>query len=124
MPYPTINPTSRNFDPGDYPIKSFRAQSGAEVRILYGNQRTNMTLELNYENISDTNANLFITHYDEVLGSYQTFTIPTNVRAGWSGSSAAINVTGSNAWRYAEAPQITAVRPGISSVQVKLIGVL
>lgn len=124
MPYPTIAPTSRNFDPGDYPIKSFRAQSGAEVRILYGNQRTSMTLELSYDNISDANANLFLTHFDEALGSYLTFTIPANVRAGWTGSSSAINVTGSNAWRYAEAPQITAIRPGISSVRVKLIGVL
>lgn len=124
MAFPTLQPTGRNFNPGDYPVKTFKAQSGAEVRVLYGNQRTNMTLELNYDNITDANAGLFVTHFDEVQGTYQTFTVPSNVRTGWSGTSSSIDVTGSNAWRYSEAPRITAVRPGISSVQVKLVGVL
>lgn len=124
MAFPTLQPTGRNFDPGDYPIKTFRSQSGAEVRVLYGSQRTNMTLELSYDNITDTNAGLFITHFDEVKGTYQTFTVPSSVRSGWAGTSSTIDVTGSNAWRYAEAPRVTAVRPGVSSVQVKLVGVL
>lgn len=124
MAFPTLQPTGRNFDPGDYPIKTFRSQSGSETRILYGSQRTNMTLELNYENITDANAALFITHFDEVKGTYQTFTVTSAVQTGWNGSSTTLDVTGSNAWRYAEAPRITAVRPGLSSVQVKLVGVL
>lgn len=124
MAYPTFAPTARAFTPGAYPTKNFRAQSGAEVRILYGSQRTGMTLELAYENIPDTSAAQFIEHYDEVKGTYQTFTIPSAVRTGWSGSSNKLDVTGANAWRYDDAPQITAVRPGISSVRVKLIGVL
>lgn len=124
MAFPTLQPTGRNFDPGDYPIKSFRAQSGAETRILYGSQRTNMSLELSYENIADSNAGLFVTHFDEVQGTYQTFSVPSAVRSGWGGTSSTLDVTGANAWRYSEPPQITAVRPGISSVRVKLIGVL
>lgn len=124
MAFPTLQPTSRNFNPGDYPIKTFRSQSGAETRILYGSQRTNMSLELSYDNITDSNAGLFLTHFDEVQGTYQTFTVPSAVRSGWAGSSTALDVTGANAWRYAESPQVTAVRPGVSSVRVKLIGVL
>jgi len=124
MAFPTLQPTGRNFNPGDFPIKSFRSQSGAETRILYGSQRTNMSLELNYDNITDTNANLFLTHFNEVQGTFQTFSAPSAVRSGWSGTSTALDVTGANAWRYAEAPQITAIRPGVSSVRVKLIGVL
>jgi hypothetical protein len=124
MAFPSLKPTGRNFNPGDYPIKTFRSQSGSETRILYGSQRTNMSLELNYDNITDTNAGLFLTHFDEVQGTFQTFTVPSTVRSGWSGSSTALDVSGANAWRYAEAPQITAVRPGVSSVRVKLIGVL
>jgi hypothetical protein len=124
MAFPTIQPTSRAFNPGDYPIKTFKSQSGTETRILYGSQRTGMTMELNYENIADADAASFMTHYDEVRGSYQTFAVPSAVRAGWSGSSSSIDVTGSNAWRYDSPPSITAVCPGRSSVSVQLVGVL
>lgn len=124
MAFPSLTPTSRNFNPGDYPIKQFRSQSGAEVRILYGDARTGMTLELSYDNITDTSADLFLTHYNEVKGTYNTFTIPAAVKTGWSGNSSSIDVSGLNAWRYADAPAITAVRPGRSSVRVQLIGVL
>lgn len=124
MAYPALQPSSRSFSPGTYPVKTFKAQSGAETRLLYGNQRSGMTLELQYENITDANAELFVTHYDQVLGTYQTFSLPTAVKAGWAASSSTIDVTSATAWRYAEEPSITAVKPGLSKVQVKLIGVL
>jgi hypothetical protein len=124
MAFPALAPTARNFNPGDYPIRQFRSQSGTEIRILYGDSRTGMTLELSYDNISDANAELFLTHYNEVKGSYNTFTIPDETKEGWEGSGSAIDVSGVNAWRYSEAPAITAVRPGRSSVRVQLIGVL
>jgi hypothetical protein len=124
MAFPSLTPTSRNFNPGDYPIRQFRSQSGAEVRILYGDSRTGMTLELSYDNISDANAEAFLTHYNDVKGTYNTFTIPAAVKTGWTGTASAIDVSGVNAWRYAEAPGITAVRPGRSSVRVQLVGVL
>lgn len=125
MAFPTLQPTSRNFDAGDYPVKTFKAQSGAEVRILYGSKRTNMMLDLAYDNIADTDADDFVTHFDEVLGTYSTFTLPSALLAGWTGATAALTASGTgNQWRYAEAPAITNVRPGRSSVQVKLVGVL
>jgi hypothetical protein len=124
MAFPSLTPTSRNFNPGDYPIRQFRSQSGAEVRILYGDSRTGMTLELSYDNISDANAESFLTHYNDVKGTYNTFTIPAAVKTGWTGTASAIDVSGVNAWRYSEAPGITAVRPGRSSVRVQLVGVL
>lgn len=124
MAYPTLQPASRNFSPGNYPVKTFRSQSGAETRLLYGNQRSGMTLELQYENISDSNAELFVTHFDQVLGTYQTFSLPAAAKAGWNASASTLDVTSATAWRYAEEPSITSVRPGLSTVQVKLIGVL
>jgi len=127
MPYPTLVPTSRSFDAGDWPIKTFRTQNGSEVRIQYGNKRTGMTLDLTYSNISDTAAESFLTHYTEVQGTYLTFTLPTGVGAktGWTGTANALDVTNTgNAWRYAESPKISSVKPGISNVSIKLIGVL
>lgn len=132
MAYPTsLKPTSRSFDPGDYPIKYFRSQSGKEIRILYGDKRTNMRLALTYSNITDANAQLFVDHYDEVKGSFNTFNVvdgdkpAESVKTGWSGSEATLGATGSGAaYRYESPPQIKQVRPGISTVTVKLIGVL
>jgi hypothetical protein len=59
MAFPTLQPTSRDFSPGDWPIKRYNSQSGAEVRILYGSRRTNAKLSLGYDNISDSNAQQF-----------------------------------------------------------------
>lgn len=124
MAFPSLAPTSRSFDAGDYPIKTFKSQSGAEIRILYGSQRTGMKLELSYENITDGQAQAFIDHYDEMNGGYSTFSIPSITKTGWTGSTSTLDVTGGNAWRYENPPQITSVKPGRSTVQVQLVGVL
>lgn len=124
MAFPTLTPSSRNYASGDYPVKTFRSQSGSESRILYGSRRTGMTLDLQYDNLIDANAELFLDHYDETKGTYTTFTLPTVALTGWSGNKDAIDAATGNAWRYDGPPQITNVRPGVSSVQIKLIGVL
>ena len=124
MTYPVLAPSSRNYSTGDFPVRSYKSQSGAEVRILYGNQRTGMTLELSYDNITDSQATTFLTHFDQTKGTYTTFALPSRALAGWGGSTTALDGNGANAWRYESAPNITNVAPGISNVQVKLIGVL
>ena len=40
MAFPSLVPSTRTFDAGNWPVKTYKAQSGAEVRILYGNRRT------------------------------------------------------------------------------------
>jgi hypothetical protein len=123
MPFPVLQPTSRDFTPGNWPVKSYKSQSGAEVRILYGDTRTSMELTLGYDNISDAQAEQFLTHYDETKGTYNTFTINSSTKAGWSGTATAIDSGTINRWRYADPPQVTAVKPGRSSVRVSLLGV-
>ena len=124
MSYPSYTPTSRSFDPGDYPAKTYRSQSGVEVRILYGNKRTGLKLSLTYSNITDAAAQAFVTHYDEMKGTLNVFSINTGTKDGWEGDSSSIDVPSGNAWRYERAPQLNQVRPGISAVTVDLIGVL
>lgn len=124
MAFPTLKPTGREFNPGNWPIKTFNAQSGAEVRILYGNRRINATLSLNYDNISDSSAQLFLTDYNDQIGTLRTFTLPSDVRAGWAGTATAIDAPPSALWRYESAPVVQAVRPGRSSVTVNLVAVI
>lgn len=125
MPFPTATPTSRDFSAGDFPVKTFKAQSGAEVRILYGSKRTGMELSLGYDNAPDSVANDFVTHFEEVKGTFDTFALPSAVTTGWQGSVSSITASSTgNQWRYADAPAITSVRPGRSSIRVRLVGVL
>jgi len=90
MTFPSIAPTSRAFDPGDYPIKTFKSQSGAETRILYGSERTNVKLQLSYANIGDASAELFVRHFDETKGTFSTFALPDGSLGGWSGETNAL----------------------------------
>jgi hypothetical protein len=130
MAFPTIKPTSRNFNAGDWPVKIFRTQAGTESRILYGNQRSGQTLELSYQNITDATAELFLDHYNEVRGTYGTFGLGDiaagqGARSGWSGNYDALGAGASGAsYRYEEPPRVEAVKPGISNVSIKLIAVL
>lgn len=126
MAYPNLTPSSRQFDPGNWPVKSFNAQDGAEVRIIYGNRRTKMKLSMNYANISDANAELFFDHFASVKGTYETFDLPPGSKAvaGWAGTEAVLTGAGSgNHWRYEGPPTIENVRPGVSNVSVTLVGV-
>lgn len=124
MTFPTLAPTSREFSPGDWPIKSYNAQSGAEVRILYGNQRINAKLSLGYENIADANAQLFLDDYNDQFGTLRTFALPQEVRTGWTGAGTALDAPALSKWRYEGEPQVRAVRPGLSSVTVNLVAVV
>ena len=124
MAFPTHKPSGRSFDAGDYSYKTFKSQSGKEVRILYGDKRTGMKLQLQYQNIDDTASDDFIAHYDDVKGRFQTFTLPTEFRSGFEGTATSNDAATGNKWRYDSATQLTQVRPGISTVTVNLIGVL
>lgn len=128
MAFPTeLEPTSRSYSPGDYPVKTYNANNGAEVRILYGSSPYNMTLDLSYSNVTDTEADQFLTHYYEVQGTFQTFEIPSTAStfAGWTGGADSLNRASSGAvWRYSEPPRQETVRPGVSNVSVRLVGVL
>ena len=124
MAFPTLTPTSREFTPGAWPIKTYSAQSGAEVRILYGSAQTNAKLSLGYDNVTDANAQLFIEDYSANIGTLRTFTLPAAVRNGWNGSAASLDAPPGTRWRYEGEPQLRSVRPGRSSITVNLVAVL
>jgi hypothetical protein len=126
MDFPAdIIPTTRQFEAGDWPSKSYRSINGVEVRLLYGSEQTGMKLALGYQNISDSDAERFLDHYKSRNGTFLTFRLPlqAGTRAGWQGNEAALSA-GSNSWRYEGPPQLTNKRPGYSDVSVTLVAVL
>ena len=125
MAFPNLKPAGREFNAGDWPIKRFNAQSGAEVRILYGTRRVNAKLNLTYQNIKDTDAQLFLDDYEARKGTLQEFSLPTasKVWAGWKGVTSNINAPPGTKWRYDSEPKVQSVHNGLSNVQVTLIAV-
>ena len=120
MAFPSLTPTGRQFTPGNFPSNTYNSQSGAEVRILYGSRRVNAVLSLSYANVTDANAESFLDDFNAQLGTFRTFTLPSSVFEGWTGTASALDAPSGTKWRYDAEPQVQAVRPGISSVTVSL----
>ena len=123
LTFPTAKPSARNYEPGDWPVKTYNSMSGREIRIRYGDKRFNAKLSLEYQNIADTSADDFLAHYNQQFGTYKAFTLPTEVLSGWSGTSYVPTET-TMKFRYSKAPTVVSVRPGVSKVSVELTGVI
>lgn len=123
MAFPTLSPTGRTYTPGDWAQERYKTMSGSETRIRYGDKRTEAKLGLEYKNISDTDAEAFLADYNANYGTFKSFTLPVEVLSGWDGANYVPN-TDAMKYRYEGPPQLKAVRPGISSVTVKLVGVI
>lgn len=129
MTFPTaLIPSSRSFDAGDWPVKRFRSQSGVEASVVYGSRRFGASLNLAYANVADADAELFLDHYVSVKGTSGTFFLGDRaagqgVRSGWAGDLAALGAD-ATAWRYAEPPTLEQVKPGVSTVTIKLLSVI
>lgn len=122
--FPSIKPTSRNWTAGDFPVKTFRAQNGAELRILYGNQIAEKRLQLTYANLTDEEAELFFDHYLAMKGIMIQFPLNDDARIGWAGKQSTIGAGAYNLeWRYAQAPEMTSVYKGRSTISVSLVAV-
>jgi hypothetical protein len=125
-PFDWYAPTTRSFDTGSYPIKTFQSQNGAEIRILYGNKPTGKKMTLTYANVEDRVAMEFIDHYHSMFGSYTQFELgdidENGVRAGWIGDRKALGASSYGlAWRYAKQPEIESGYRGFSTVRIELI---
>lgn len=122
MSFPTTVPSSRSVTLGDYPVKTVRSLSGVETRLRYGNARSQATCELQYKRLTPAQCQAFISHYDSVGGTSNTFAVTTAVSAGWG----VTGVQGSGQWRYDGPPQFTATGGECdrSDAAIKLISVI
>jgi hypothetical protein len=121
--FPSIKPTARSFQLGQYPVKTYRAMSGAVVRRSFGNKAFGYTLDLEFANIPEATVNTIIDHYNGQQGGTIGFIVATEVLAGYSFTlqNKVIYPSGIE-WLYAEPPSVSSVIAGISTVTVKLVG--
>ena len=128
MTIPLLTPNVRTFDPGNWPIRAYNAQNGTEIRILYGNQRYNLSIGLVYSNITDAQTELFLADYLSKNGTFETFELTvaeaTAIFNGWAGTPVALRAPAGVEWRYSAPPKVESVVPGVSTITIALKGVI
>jgi hypothetical protein len=120
-PFPAIAPTSRSYKLGSYPVKRFTSISGTGVSRLYGSQPSAATLDLEFGNKRDAVALAITTAYEDANGSFGELSLPSEV---WAGMDRLLQerLQRDYTWRFSERPTITAVKRGLSTIQVTLEG--
>jgi len=119
--FPSIEPSSRSWTPGSQPVQSFTALSGYEARVLLGPNPIGASLQLGFQNLTESLFLQITSHYATAQGTYEIFDLPADVFAGMTSYS---GVTPSGyKWRYAGPPAINWVAPGIGNASVSLVAV-
>lgn len=118
MAFPALIPSTRIYVPGNVPQVQQIALSGSTVGYRQGNRRVEQTLQLAFNNISESDLNLIKTHYVAQDGTYGIFFLSSEV---WNGyDSPPIPIVADYAWRYASPPVITDGSCDLWSVEVEL----
>lgn len=121
--FPKIKPSSRSFKLGAFPVKVYRALSGATVKRAFGNRATSYQLQLGYDNISDAVTAQLLAHYTTTSGGFDRFTLPPDLFAGMTDQLRGyIQAPTSIKWEYAGPPEVESVHTGRSRVSVTLVG--
>lgn len=103
-------------------MTSFNTLSGYEARIIVGAKAVGASLKIGFENLRESDVLAITNHHIVAKGSYDTFALPADVHAGMS--SYGTVTPASSSWRYASAPAVSWVAPGIATVSVTLASVL
>jgi hypothetical protein len=123
--FPSIKPTTRAFKLGTFPVKTYRALSGATVKRAFGNRPTSYELRLGFDNISDATTAQLLAHYNGSSGGFERFTLPADLFAGMTDTLRGyIQSPASIKWEYAGAPEVESVFIGRSRVSLTLVGEL
>lgn len=118
MAFPALIPSTRVYTPGDVPQRRQVALSGVSSGYRQGNRRVAQTLQLSFNNISESDLNLIKAHYLDRQGTFDIFFLPAEV---WNGyTTPPIPLLSDYAWRYAGPPVITDGSCDLWSVEVEL----
>lgn len=118
MTFPALVPSTRTYSPGDVTQVRQVSLSGINVGYRRSDRRVDQSLQLSFNNISESQLNEIRTHYIAQDGSYNIFFLPQEI---WSGYTTPPVPSPSNvAWRYASPPIITDGSCDLWSVEVEL----
>lgn len=126
MAYPAITPSSRQFKAPEWPVTAVTSQSGATSRRLWGSRAVKAELSMTYRNVPDDQAAAIVECFDDQRGPMVAVPLPAET---WSGASTELQkwmklgeYGAGISWYFANAPTVNNIFPGVSTVQVKLVG--
>ena len=149
QPFPKLTPSGRSYKPGEVPMSDFVSLDGTKTYLRYGNKRTDAQLSLSFANLNDEEAGWILDHYRIVTQNWDTADKKTRwvtfsndgMLKGVKGLTAVAKEPGYSSdlrshissgsvdddslkWRYAAAPTVTSVFPGISNVSCSFVACL
>ena len=103
--FPSIIPTSRLYTQGNFPNVLQASSDGTVTGFRLGNRRIDQTLQLTFDNLTETEVNLIRKHFDGQNGSFQFFYLSAST---WNGyASPPVALVTDFAWLYASPPVIS-----------------
>ena len=117
--FPEIEPDTRAYDFGSYPVSAYTGFSGNEVRFSHGDEAIDHDLQLSFLDRNDTTLALIRDHYREQDGGHVSFQLPVIIWQGHSTDSDIVPIAGR--WKYASAPEEQHGNGGLYDVTVRLV---
>jgi hypothetical protein len=116
--FPELEPATRAYDFGLFPLTEQPSLSAGIVRFRHGTTSENYQLTLGYTALTDAEAALIREHYQGQGGGYRSFQLPPII---WKGHTFTGNVVPTNTrWRYIDAPEEEHRSAGYVNVTVTL----
>lgn len=118
--FPSIEPIKTTLGYGDYPQNVHEGLSGANVRFKLANKRIEQTLKIEYEHLTETQAQSIITHFNGQNGTIVPFDLSSIIWSAWTTPP----VSSSNyKWRYEKELNISLSAPTRYAISIELISV-
>jgi hypothetical protein len=116
--FPTLEPATRRYDPGDFPLTESPAFGAMPIRFLHGSTARQLLLSLDFVYLNNTEAASIRTHYEGQDGSLLAFLLPNII---WQGHTSITDIAPtSTLWRYDAPPEEEQLSGGLFNVSVKL----
>ena len=119
--FPSITPSTRLYTQGNFPSAIQASSTGVTTGFRRGNRRINQTLQLSFNNLTESQVTQIRNHFDGQNGSFSIFYLSAEVWAGYTTPPVAL--VSDIAWLYANAPTISDGIVSKWNVEIELVSV-
>ena len=119
--FPSITPSTRLYTQGNFPSAIQSSSTGVTTGFRRGNRRINQTLELSFNNLTESQVTQIRNHYDGQNGSFNIFYLSAEVWAGYT--TPPVPLVSDFAWLYANAPTISDGIVSKWNIEIELVSV-
>ncbi len=115
--FPALEPATRSYTMGRYPIAAQPAFAAEPVRFLQAATSIGYQLKLGYAYLTAAEAKLIRDHWREQAGGLEPFLLSSQVMINHGGPNI---ITATKRWRYIGAPQEQQLTGGLVNVSLEL----